>query len=154
MVSRSIYIPYTSYIKLGRIDWSTVFFPWSILDRITDGNNLLCFYYCMFNLTVSLQINRFLAYFFSSYYLYFVEIFKILESFCTNAESFQNGTDALNSYYASPTGRPVHFETNSISPGRCSLAGCNYCTKTNHSQVYTTACSQEPVLFIQLRELI
>ena len=40
----------------------TMFFLGDLIDRVTVGNNLLCFYDCMFNPTVRLQINRLLCY--------------------------------------------------------------------------------------------
>ena len=51
---------YIAYIKVDIIDWCKLCFPLSILDRITDGNNMLCVYDCMFNPTVWLKIKRFL----------------------------------------------------------------------------------------------
>ena len=37
-------------------------FPWSMLDRVTHGNNFSCVYDSMFNPNVMMQINRFLYY--------------------------------------------------------------------------------------------
>ena len=58
------------YIDIAQNRLVHCVFPWSILCRITDGNNLLCVYDCMFNQTVSFQTDRFLAYFLPSYIIY------------------------------------------------------------------------------------